>query len=288
MSEKSCKSHPRANILGVGINVISITDLLECTQVWIENQTYAYICVVPAHSIMACTQDPALRLIFNQSGLATPDGMSLVWLIKISGYKNIQRVYGPDLLINLCGYGLQRDYRHFFYGGSVDVLDNLHRNLIKQFPDLKIADFYAPLFRALTLEEDQEVIERINRSQADILWVGLGSPKQERWMSEHLGKIEGPIVLFIGQQYLYKGYVQMLDATKLVWDRVPDAHFVFIGPPVGNSSSVFSKYSDPRIHFLGKTDLQEKTDALDGVYITVCSLDAGELWRRLHRSVELR
>ena len=96
--------------------------------------------------------------------------------------------------------------------------------------------------------------------------VGMGpilAPESSAERFRRKRQIEGPIVLFIGQHYRYKGYVELLDSTELVWDSVPDAHFVFIGPPVGNSSSVFSKNSDPRVHFLGKTDLQEKTDALD-------------------------
>ena len=96
--------------------------------------------------------------------------------------------------------------------------------------------------------------------------VGMGpilAPESSAERFRRKRQIEGPIVLFIGQHYRYKGYVELLDSTELVWDSVPDAHFVFIGPPVGNSSSVFSKNSDLRVHFLGKTDLQEKTDALD-------------------------
>lgn len=118
---------------------------------------------------------------------------------------------------------------------------------------------------ALTNAE-KNILIKLGVAEARIHVIGMGpilsrTSNPDRFRSKR--QIEGPIVLFIGQQYLYKGYVELLDSTKLVWDREPDAHFVFIGPPVGNSSSMFSEYSDPRIHFLGKTDLQEKTDALD-------------------------
>ena len=113
---------------------------------------------------------------------------------------------------------------------------------------------------------EKDVLIRLGVAEDRVHVIGMGptlshESDADRFRSER--QIEGPIVLFIGQQYLHKGYVELLDSTELVWDRVPDAEFVFIGPPVGNSSSTFTKYSDPRIHFLGKTDLQEKTDALD-------------------------
>lgn len=130
---------------------------------------------------------------------------------------------------------------------------------------------YTQLYRdadavlALTNAEKSILVE-MGVAKPKIHVIGMGpilAPESNAERFRRKRQIEGPIVLFIGQQYLYKGYVELLDSTELVWDSVPDAHFVFIGPPVGNSSSVFSKNPDPRIHFLGKTDLQEKTDALD-------------------------
>ena len=118
---------------------------------------------------------------------------------------------------------------------------------------------------ALTNTE-KDIMIRLGVAEDRVHVIGMGpilSHESSAYQFRSKRQIEGPIVLFIGQQYLHKGYVELLDSAELVWDRVQDAHFVFIGPPVGNSSSLFSKYSDPRIHILGKTDLQEKTDALE-------------------------
>ena len=113
---------------------------------------------------------------------------------------------------------------------------------------------------------EKDILIRLGVAEARIQVIGMGPILSNEASADQFRsrrQIEGPIVLFIGQHYRYKGYVELLNSTEFVWDRVPDVHFVFIGPPVGNSSSVFTKYSDPRIHFLGKTDLQEKTDAID-------------------------
>ena len=123
----------------------------------------------------------------------------------------------------------------------------------------------ADVVLALTNAE-KDILMSLGVAEARIHVIGMGPILSRESSTDRFRRkrqIEGPIVLFIGQHYRYKGYVELLDSTELVWDKVPNAQFVFIGPPVGNSSSVFSKYSDPRIHFLGKTDLQEKTDALD-------------------------
>ena len=201
MSDSDSKTLIRSNILGVGINAISISDLVESTHRWIENKTCTYVCVVPAHSIMACWQDPGLRLIFNQSGLSTPDGMSVVWILKLMGHKEVGRVYGPDIMLALCEYGLEKKYSHFLFGGEPGVADALASQLADKFDDLQITGTHSPPFRKLTNEEDQAEIDKINSANPEIVWVGLSSPKQERWMAEHLGKIDAPVMIGVGAAF---------------------------------------------------------------------------------------
>lgn len=201
MSENVSKTHRRPNVLGVSINAISISDLLESTHEWIENKTYTYICVVPAHSIMDAYYDTDFRDILNSSGLTTPDGMSVVWILKLRGFKEVSRVYGPDIMLALCQRGVEKKYRHYFYGGEPGVAEVLAAQLTDRYNELQIAGTHSPPFRELTNEEDQEAVEMINSANPDIVWVGLNSPKQERWMTDHLGRIDAPVMIGVGAAF---------------------------------------------------------------------------------------
>jgi N-acetylglucosaminyldiphosphoundecaprenol N-acetyl-beta-D-mannosaminyltransferase len=148
---------------------------------------------------MECQHNPSLRPLFNRSGMTTPDGMSVVWLLKLMGHKNVTRVYGPDLMRAVCQRSAETTgYRHFLYGGAPGVTEELADRLQASYPGLKIAGMYSPPFRPLTEAEDQEVIDMINASQADIVWVGISTPKQEIWMAEHLGKVNAPVMVGVG------------------------------------------------------------------------------------------
>lgn len=168
---------------------------------WIRERSHRYVCVVPAHSIMDGYTDPNLRPIFNSSGMNTPDGMAVVWLLKLRGHRHVQRVYGPDLLLATCQHGLEKGYRHYFYGGGCGVAEKLVEKLSISFPDLQVAGTFTPPFRPLNREEEAEVICRINQAHADIIWVGLSSPKQEIWMNEHVGKLDAPIMVGVGAAF---------------------------------------------------------------------------------------
>ncbi len=190
----------RVNILGVGISAINMQIALACIEDWISQRRSRYVCVTPVHSVMECQNDSDLRRIFNASGLTTPDGMPLVWLCHLQGYRNVSRVYGPDLMLALCEQSQAR-YSHFFYGGTPEVLDRLIANLQRRFPELQISGVYSPPFRDLTPQEDAEIINKINKSRPDIVWVGLGAPKQERWMAAHVGKINAPVMIGVGAAF---------------------------------------------------------------------------------------
>ena len=193
----------RANILGVGISPIDMEAALNAIAGKIESNQKDFICVVPAHTVMDCLADLALCRIVNSSGIATPDGMSIVWLLRLKGYARVHRVYGPDLLLAACERGLVHSWRHYFYGGAAGVAQSLVEKLSVRLPGLQVAGMYTPPFRQHTEEEDRQVVWEINDAAADIVWVALGSPKQEYWMSEHLGKIQAPVMIGVGAAFDY-------------------------------------------------------------------------------------
>jgi N-acetylglucosaminyldiphosphoundecaprenol N-acetyl-beta-D-mannosaminyltransferase len=191
----------RINILGVHISAINMTQALETIADWLARREPHYVCVTPAHVVMDCYWNPSLRKLFNESGLTTPDGMSIVWLLKLHGYRNVNRVYGADLMLEVCRISEDKQWRHFFYGGAPGVADALADRLLARFPKLQIAGTYSPPFRPLTESEDMDVRRRIAASQADIVWIGISSPKQEQWMAEHIGKMNAPVLIGVGAAF---------------------------------------------------------------------------------------
>jgi N-acetylglucosaminyldiphosphoundecaprenol N-acetyl-beta-D-mannosaminyltransferase len=191
----------RESILGVNVSALNVQMALEQLGHWVTTRTQHYVCVAPAHSIMDGYNQPALKQIFNGSGMTTPDGMAVVWLLKLKGYRHVQRVYGPDLLLATCEYGLQKGYRHYFYGGAPGVADRLVERLSKKFPGLQVAGTFTPPFHPMSVEDDEKIIDEINQAQADIVWVGLGSPKQEYWMHTHMGRLNAPIMVGVGAAF---------------------------------------------------------------------------------------
>jgi N-acetylglucosaminyldiphosphoundecaprenol N-acetyl-beta-D-mannosaminyltransferase len=197
----TCENIPRANILGVGVSAINIPMALQVIDSWVTSRNSNYVTVTPVHGVMEAHRDESLRRIFNSAGLVTPDGMPLVWLSRRQGFPWVERVYGPDLMLAVCGISATRHYRHFFYGGNPGVAERLRDRLVERFPGLDVAGVHTPPFRPLSAAEDDEVIETINRSGADIIWVGISTPKQERWMAAHLGRINSPVMIGVGAAF---------------------------------------------------------------------------------------
>ncbi len=184
----------RENILGVGVSVIRMEDAVLQIAEWVSKKQPAYVCVTPAHAVMECVNQPELKPIYNESGLTTPDGMAIVWLLKMAGHDQVGRVYGPDLLQRVCKDLADQKIRHFFYGGAEGVAEDLVTFLKKETPDLQVSGIYSPPFRKLSREEEVQVLNRFEESAADIIWVGLGSPYQEMWMAEHIGSVNTVMV----------------------------------------------------------------------------------------------
>lgn len=191
----------RFDVLGVRVSVTSLTGACEAIGQWIENKIKIYVCVAPVSTIIDCQDSAPYRDIVNAAGLVTPDGMPLVWLGRAKGHRDLERTYGPDLMLALCDYSQQRGYKHYFYGGTSVSLQRLSLRLKTQFPDLKILGAYAPGRLEINAMEEDEVIRQINALQPDILWIGLGSPKQDYWMARHRGKLDVPVLIGSGAAF---------------------------------------------------------------------------------------
>lgn len=189
------------NVLGIGLSAITMADALAWIDHWIARRANQYICVTGVHGVMESQLDPALRVIHNRAGLVTPDGMPLVWISRLRGHRGVERVYGPDLMLACCESSVAKGYRHFFYGGATGVPERLSERLQKRFPGLQIAGQWSPPFRELTTLEEAELIERINAARPDIVWIGLSTPKQERWMARYVGRISAPVLIGVGAAF---------------------------------------------------------------------------------------
>jgi len=150
---------------------------------------------------MESQRDEELRRIHNRAGLVTPDGMPLVWLSRLQSFHHVERVYGPDLMLALCERSVAKGYRHFFYGGAEGVPEQLASVLQKRFPGLQVAGTFSPPFRPLTADEDDRIVQMINAAAPDIVWVGLSTPKQERWMAGHRERLTAPVLIGVGAAF---------------------------------------------------------------------------------------
>jgi N-acetylglucosaminyldiphosphoundecaprenol N-acetyl-beta-D-mannosaminyltransferase len=190
----------RFSVLGVEVDAVQIPAVIRQMEVWIASRsTSHFIAVTGMHGIVEAQHDPSFKEILRHADLVVPDGMPLVWLGRRRGYALRRRVYGPELTECFCREtGTQ--YRHFFYGGAPGVAQKLAALLQRQ-SGACIVGTYTPPFRPLTSEEEVEVVAHIQRAAPDIVWVGLSTPKQERWMFEHRQLLGVPVLVGIGAAY---------------------------------------------------------------------------------------
>jgi len=192
----------KVNVLGVGVSVLDQRRARDFLFRALRNGTRGYVTVTGVPGVSDTQNDPALRDIFNRALLVTPDGMPMVWMGKIQGHPSIQRVYGPDLMLNLCKHSVEQGFTHFLYGGAPGVADELKENLEAKFPGLKIVGTYTPPFRPLNDLEIDDLRPRVREARPDFFWVGLSTPKQERFMAEYLTILpEAKIFLGVGAAF---------------------------------------------------------------------------------------
>ncbi|MEM9033475.1 MAG: WecB/TagA/CpsF family glycosyltransferase [Actinomycetota bacterium] len=192
---------PRVDILGVQVTASTMADVCDELARWVDEGERSYVCVTGVHGVMESQRDAELTRIHNESGITTTDGMPLVWLSRRAGVRPVTRVYGPDLMLAIMERSVGAGWSHFFYGGADGVADLLAERLRGRFPGLRVAGTFCPPFRALSDAEEHDVVELINRSGADFVWVGLSTPKQERWMSGMRDRLAPPVLLGVGAAF---------------------------------------------------------------------------------------
>ena len=188
------------NILGTEIAVTTMKHTIETLEGEMERLRGQYICVSNVHTTVMAYEDAAYRRVQNGAAIALPDGKPLSLYSRKHGFPEAERVTGPDLMGEL--FARDNGLSHYFYGGTPETIEVLSRKLRATYPNLLIAGMVSPPFRPLTPEEDAEEIRRMNASGADIIWVGLGAPKQENWMYEHRGKVNG-VMIGVGAGFDY-------------------------------------------------------------------------------------
>lgn len=185
------------SILGTKINVTDMEKTVRYMEAHLEELKGHYICVSNVHTTVTAYRDPAYRAVQNGAAMNIPDGKPLSIVQYLRGEKEAGRVPGPDLMPELFRLSEEKGYRHYFYGSTQETLDALKDKLSEKYPKMKIAGMYSPPFRPMTEEEDREAVERINAARPDFIWVGLGAPKQEKWMADHAGRVCG-VMLGVG------------------------------------------------------------------------------------------
>jgi N-acetylglucosaminyldiphosphoundecaprenol N-acetyl-beta-D-mannosaminyltransferase len=227
--------------LGVRVHAVQIPQVIGLLENWIlEPAASRYVAVTGMHGVMEAQRDASFREILNAADCVVPDGMPLVWLGRRQGFTLKRRVYGPELLDRFCQWTGAR-YRHFFYGGALGVADRLADTLEKRY-GIQVAGTHSPPFRSLNAEEDREIVRMIRAAAPDVLWIGLSTPKQERWMYEHRSVVGVPVMVGVGaafdinagikeqapgwmREHGFEWLYRMLQEPRRLWRR-----YLLLGP----------------------------------------------------------
>ena len=189
------------NVLGVGVTVLNLKSAVAAIAEAVAGRTKGYICVTGVHGVTEAQDDSAFRAILNGAFLNTPDGMPMVWMGRLNGHSEMSRVYGPDLMLEVFEWSRSAGCRHFFYGGQPGVAEELKLRLKKKFPGVDICGCYSPPFRPLNAEEQSALAQKFAHLKPDITWIGLSTPKQEKFMAENLAKLDTTLMIGVGAAF---------------------------------------------------------------------------------------
>ena len=192
---------PRVNVLGVGISVLNLKSAVATLAAALAQGQRGYVTITGVHGVIESQEDPKLLEIHNASLLSTPDGMPMVWMGRIRGHPDMDRVYGPDLMEHLMAWSQNSGATHYFFGGNTGVAQELKAKLEQRFPGVRILGTYTPPFRPLNEEEWTVLSQELDRLQPDFFWVGLSTPKQERFMAAHASRLNTKILLGVGAAF---------------------------------------------------------------------------------------
>lgn len=243
---------PTCNILGVNIAAINMEWLVEYLDKNLSDIKGDYICVSNVHTTVTSYEDASYCAVQNGGLMAIPDGGPLSTVGRRRGYKNMARTTGPSLMGEIFKISAKKGYRHYFYGSKQETLELLEKKLKEYYPGIEIAGMYSPPFRPLTEEEDKAVIERINEANPDFVWIGLGAPKQEKWMAAHQGKIDG-LMLGVGAGFDY--YAENIKRAPM-WMQKHNLEWVY--RLVQDPKRLFKRYWSTNTKFIWNAMIRGK------------------------------
>lgn len=191
----------RKNVLGFYFDAVSYETVFDSLLRWHQAGQTHLITLVNPYSVLLGRRDHKMADAIRASAFVLADGVGIIHACRMLGCLPITRVTGPTLMLNICDWSQRHKLRHYFYGSSKSVVEALIEKLKQKYPALDVAGYESPPFRPLTKQEDEQAIRRINESCADVVWVGLGAPKQEIWMLEHLGKIRATAIIGVGAAF---------------------------------------------------------------------------------------
>jgi N-acetylglucosaminyldiphosphoundecaprenol N-acetyl-beta-D-mannosaminyltransferase len=207
----------RANVLGVGVHAIDLRSAASVIESAIQEGRKGYVCVTSVHGVMEAQRDPQFRDILNHALLVTPDGMPTVWVGRMQGNSMMKRVFGPDLMLEVCRCSVGAGIRHFLYGGNPGIADELADTLRRRFPGIAVVGTFTPPFRPLEPSEQLALESQIDAALPDIVWVGLSTPKQEKFMAANFRRFPSKIMVGVGAAFdIHTGHVK--DAPKWIKD----------------------------------------------------------------------
>ena len=243
---------PTCNILGVNIAAINMEWLVEYLDKNLLDIKGDYICVSNVHTTVTSYEDASYCAVQNGGLMAIPDGGPLSTVGRRRGCKNMARTTGPSLMGEIFKISPKKGYRHYFSGSKQETLELLEKKLKENYPGIKIAGMYSPPFRPLTEEEDKAVIERINEANPDFVWIGLGAPKQEKWMAAHQGKIDG-LMLGVGAGFDY--YAENIKRAPM-WMQKHNLEWVY--RLVQDPKRLFKRYWSTNTKFIWNAMIRGK------------------------------
>jgi N-acetylglucosaminyldiphosphoundecaprenol N-acetyl-beta-D-mannosaminyltransferase len=241
----------RANVLGIGIDTMPMQTVVNTLFDAIVGRSGGYVCVTGVHGVMEAQRDASLKAILNRSMLTVPDGVPTVWMGRWQGHRTMERVYGPALMLEICRRSAATGHTHFLYGGGPGVADELARRLIASFPGLHIVGTYAPPFRPLSAAEELDLSDRVAAVSPDFMWVGLSTPKQERFMAAHSGRFASTVMLGVGAAFDMHGG-RTIGAPN--WMQVSGLEWLF--RLVQEPRRLFFRYARNNPAFIGRALLQ--------------------------------
>jgi len=210
------------SVLGVPIAALDLERAADQVEAWIRAGARTYVTVTGVHGVMESQRDPAVKAIHRRAGMCVPDGMPMVWVGRLYGHRGMRRVYGPDLMLEISRRSVDKGYTHYYFGGKAGVPERLESRMTERFEGLRVVGTRSPPFRPLTAREEDDLREEIEALGPDVLWVGLSTPKQERWMATHVGKLNAKVMIGVGAAFdMHAGLLRQapawMQASGLEW-----------------------------------------------------------------------